>query len=79
MGLLNIFKRKKEAEKYDFPPMEETITQEDDFTPAFDHPSFSKDANSDLHQLILTKLDLINQRLEVIDRRLQAIEELAQK
>ncbi|HIH25726.1 hypothetical protein J4476_03405 [Candidatus Woesearchaeota archaeon] len=45
----------------------------------FPQPEYNnqRNNNNDNMQIVLTKLELINQRLEVMDRRLQEIERIA--
>ena len=93
MGVLDFFKSRKEGE-VDLEELgikeeaaDEPRYQEESFKPAyseretFESPSFPKsEGMSETNiQLILTKLDLINQRLENMDRRLQVIEKLAKE
>ncbi len=76
----------QETEEPNIPPLDET---RDEYgpKPRFQETPFASPQtparqtslnDSDI-QLMLTKLDLINQRLEVLDRRIQVIEEIAKE
>lgn len=73
MGLLDRFRKKEEVN------LEELgIKEEPEFKPAFPEAADNNLSKSDV-ELIITKLDLINQRLENMDRRLQVIEKAAKE
>lgn len=48
-------------------------------TQSFQQPLAQNNFSSSDVQLIIAKLDLVNQRLEVLDRRLQVIEQIAKE
>ncbi len=86
MSVLDFLKRKKE-DQIDLNELgiqeeeQKPRFNEEEFKPAFPsraEPQSSGISGTDV-QLILTKLDLINQRLENMDRRLQVIEKVAKE
>jgi len=91
MGILDFIKGKKKEEEFEGSYSDSNLHNED-MQPAFHdedlgsrtpdlQPNVFPQANTgggDL-QLLLTKIELINQRLEVIDRRLQTIEKIAKE
>ncbi|MFA4886890.1 MAG: hypothetical protein WC595_01630 [Candidatus Nanoarchaeia archaeon] len=95
MGVFDFFRKKKDDDldlsafdvKDESPGIDQPKFEEEEFKPAFPEttsfnrpspPSQNGMSSTDV-QLILTKLDLINQRLENMDRRLQIIEQLAKQ
>ncbi|MEK6948433.1 MAG: hypothetical protein AABX19_04285 [Nanoarchaeota archaeon] len=61
------------------------FAKQPEFRPAYNNTQLNfpqqeynqRNNNTDNMQIVLTKLELINQRLEVMDRRLQEIERIA--
>ena len=74
MSILDVFRKKDEVNLEDLGIKDEPA---EEFKPAFPESSGSSGITSTDVQLIITKLDLINQRLENMDKRLQIIEKAA--
>ena len=93
MGLLDFIKGKKKEDEMGFnsnsePPIEEPLGKpfpDEDMRPNFPnpsdlHPNFPQSGPSNTEvQLLVAKLDLINQKLDAIDKRLQVIEKIAKE